>query len=59
MAPALGRCDAGGAIKATLVCDPWTGAAWAVSHGRRLVVCDPPGCALSSRKLAWPTATLC
>ena len=39
----LGRCHAGGALKAAPVCDPWTGAVWAVSHGRRLTVCEPPG----------------
>ena len=38
-----GRCAAGGVIKAAPVCDPWTGAVWAVSHGRRLTVCEPPG----------------
>ena len=40
-----GRCSAGGAIKAAPVCDPWAGAAWVASHGRRLTVCEPPGAA--------------
>jgi len=39
----VGRCYTGGAIKAAPACDPWTGAAWAVSHGRRLTICEPPG----------------
>ena len=38
-----GRCDAGGTIKAAPACDPWRGAAWVASHGRRLIVCEPSG----------------
>lgn len=40
---AVGTCDAGGAVRAAPVTDPWLGHVWIASHGRQLTVCKAPG----------------
>ncbi|CAL8461978.1 g1509 [Coccomyxa elongata] len=39
----VGSCDAGGALKAAPVTDPWLGHIWIASHARELIVCEAPG----------------
>ncbi|BDA41299.1 probable enterobactin synthase component F at N-terminal half [Coccomyxa sp. Obi] len=39
----VGSCDAGGALKAAPVTDPWLGHIWIASHARELLVCKAPG----------------
>ena len=39
----VGSCDAGGALMAAPVTDPWLGHIWIASHARELIVCKSPG----------------
>lgn len=51
-----GKCDLAGDARAAPVIDPWDGDVWLPTHGRRLLVCRPPGTILWSCELPAPSS---